>query len=528
MIRLFAQDNMAVDQIDFARATGRPRAPRPDAAPPIPLAGPAVAAFLGRTERGPTNEPVEIRGVDDYRRVFGGHCGFSFLPQAVEHFFLNGGTVAVVVRLANRASHASIEIGAGEGALRLKARRPGSRETLRVSIDYDGVEQEGERFNLVVQRLGRPGSRLIEDQELFPAVSVARDDPRFVVDVLQQSELVSLVGPLPSVRPDATVAKHPGDAIPYLDFPRSGTDGEELTDYDIVGSNREGTGLFALDRVPRIDILCIPSPPGRDVGTTTFVAAERYCEGRRALLVWDPPWAWRTPDAALLAARAAGLTSPNALTYFPRLRPRAELVRFPFGLPACGAIAGLLAAETARGLPRGDEPRLAAALTAMTEIDSKQAERLHRFGVNTLCRGPGGNIRLRGNVCLERRHTVDDEWQRLDTRRLSLFVLGSIERAAHWVPARLGAGAAGDGAEARLEEQVSRFLAGLHAEGVLAGERADQSYFVRVRRTADVVILRFGFAVLRPRRFEVYEIRYGSGGASTRAVPPLDDALTAL
>ncbi len=523
MIRLFAQGNMAVDQIDIAHAAPRPRA-RLDAAPPIPLAGSAVVAFLGRAERGPTNEPLEIRSVDDYRRVFGGHCGFSFLPQVLEHFFLNGGKVAVVVRLANRASHASIEVPAGGGVLRLRARRPGSRETLRVSIDYDGVEQDSERFNLVVQRLGRrPGSRLIEDQELFPAVSTARDDPRFVVDVLQQSELVSLVGPLPSERPEPTVAKHPGEAIPYLDFPRSGTDGEELTDYDIVGSNREGTGLFALDRVPRIDIVCIPSPPGRDVGTTTFVAAERYCERRRALLVWDPPWAWRTPDAALLAARAAGLTSPNVLTYFPRLRPRAELVRFPFGLPACGAVAGLLAAETELGFRGEGEPRLAAALTAMTELDLKQAERLHRFGVNTLCRGPGGNIRLRGNVCLERRHTVDDEWQRLDTRRLSLFVLGSIERATHWVPQKLGAGT-----EVRLGEQVSRFLAALHAEGILAGERADQSFFVRVRRTADVIVLRLGFAVLRARRFEVYEIRYGSGGMTTRAIPPLDDAQAAL
>src|SRR5690606_20535734 len=192
-----------------------------------------------------------------------------------------------------------------------------------------------ERFNLVVQRLSRPGSPVIEDQELFQNVSLAGGDARYVVDALKDSALVLVVGPLPSQRPDATRAAHPGEAIPYLDMSRAGSDGDALTDYDVVGSREEGTGLFALDRVERVDLLCIPPAPGCDVGMTAFVAASGYCTRRRALLIWDPPWSWQTSGDALRGIRATGLASGNALAYFPRIRPRAEFARYPAGIPAC-------------------------------------------------------------------------------------------------------------------------------------------------------------------------------------------------
>lgn len=516
---------MAVD-IDFAPATVRAD-PRRESPSPIPVVAPTVAAFLGRAERGPVNEPVAIASTDEYRKVFGGHCDYSFLPYAVQHYFLNGGTNAIVVRLANGARCAELELPAGDGALRLKARHPGSAEHLRASVDYDGVERDGQRFNLVVQRVSRPGSSLVEDQEIFRSVSMASEDARFVVDALMDSKLVSLMGPLPRCRPEATSAKHPGQPIPYVACTRAGTDGGELTDYDIVGSNREGTGLFALDRVPRVDFLCLPPPVGRDLGTTTFVAAERYSERRRALLIWDPPWAWRTADAALLGMRAAGLTSPSTLTYFPRVRPRADLARFPHGMPACGAVAGLLAAEAAEGAwPRGVNVPLSASLMLCAETGPKEAGRLHRFGINTLSRGPGGNVRLHGRVCLEPTRTVPPAWQQLDTRRFVLFVLGSIERGTRWVTR----GPIDAAACARLVAQVRDFLAELHARGAFRGGRPEQAYYLRVTRrrsgTDGAVTLRFGFAALEPGHFEVYEIDYSPGSARTRAVAPLEGGLS--
>jgi hypothetical protein len=283
---------------------------------------------------------------------------------------------------------------------------------------------------LVVQRLSRPGSKLVDDQELFPALSLDPTDRNYIAAALRTSELVRLTGPVPSCRPDATRARHPGDAIPYLETRVAGSDGEELTDYDIIGSNDEGTGLFALDRCPRVDLLCIPSPPGRDLGSTTFLAATRYCERRRGLLVWDPPWSWLSPDAAILSVRSTEQTSQNAVTYFPRVQPKAERARYPSGMPACGVVAGILAAADKHGvwhrMPLSDSG-LKGNLGPLVDLAAKQVAVLNRVGVNTLVRAHAGSAALIGNVSFAGAKAVSGLWQRLDTKRTALFIV-----RCHW------------------------------------------------------------------------------------------------
>lgn len=172
---------MASEPVDFGSA---PVVKQGSGADVIPIVADTIVAFIGRTERGPLNEPVAVRSFDEFTRIFGGHCAFSFVSLAVQHFFWHGGESAVIVRVANRATRAAIEIPAGREKLRLQARQPGSREHLRVSVDYDRVERSPDKFNLVIQRLARPGSQLVEDQELFERLSMDPTDERFIVDVL--------------------------------------------------------------------------------------------------------------------------------------------------------------------------------------------------------------------------------------------------------------------------------------------------------------------------------------------------------
>ena len=388
---------MASEPLD---SSSGPDAPK-DGGKVIPIVAPTVVAFIGRTERGPLNEPVRIKGFDEFTRIFGGPTAFSFVSLAVQHFFSHGGENAVVVRVANRATRAMLELPAGREILRLQARQPGSREHLRVSVDYDRVERTPDKFNLIIQRVPRAGSQLVDDQEVFDGLSMDPTDERFIVDALQESELVRLVGPLPSYRPTATRAPSPGQPIPYITVRQAGSDGEELTDYDIIGSNAEGTGLFALDRCERVDLICVPSPPGRDLGSTSFLAATRYCERRCALLVWDPPWAWESADSAVLGLRASGQTSRHAVTYFPRVRPRGDLGRYGAGIPACGVVAGMLARCDLGGVWHRMPPvdtTLKAGLTPLIDIGQKQAAILQRMGVNTFIRLQPGVAALQGNV----------------------------------------------------------------------------------------------------------------------------------
>jgi hypothetical protein len=513
---------MASEPIDFSGGDH-------DGAEVIPVVAPTVVAFIGRTERGPLNEPVVVKGFEEFTRTFGGNVSFSFVPLAVQHFFWHGGESAVVVRVANRAARAALELPAGREVLRLQARQPGSREHLRVSVDYDRVERTLDKFNLVIQRVTRPGSQLVDDQEVFDGLSMDPTDERFIVDALQESDLVRLVGPLPSYRPAPTRPAHPGQPIPYISVKQPGSDGEDLTDYDIIGSNAESTGLFALDRCPRIDLICVPSPPGRDHGSTSFVAATRYCERRRALLVWDPPWSWTSADAAVLAVRASAQASRHALTYFPRVRPRGDLGRYGAGMPACGVVAGMLARCDQGGvwhrLPPADAT-LKGGLAPLTEVGQKQALSLQRLGVNTFVRLQPGVAALQGNVSFAGAAALDSLSQSLSTGRLTSFILRSIEERTRWV----FTAERPDQLVSDLEKQVWIFLSRLKERGALAGTTPDQAFFVRTSAARDpdrdgrdvAIALRIGFAPRAPNEFLSYDFRYRSSSLTTEVRPVRD------
>lgn len=59
----------------------------------------SVTAFIGRTPRGPVNEPIIINGFADYERTFGGLSSDCTVSYAVRDFYTNGGGIAIVVRL---------------------------------------------------------------------------------------------------------------------------------------------------------------------------------------------------------------------------------------------------------------------------------------------------------------------------------------------------------------------------------------------------------------------------------------------
>src|SRR5260370_10952198 len=64
----------------------------------------SIAAFVGRTPRGPTDRPVVITSFADFERTFGGDANraarglFSTYPIgfAVRDFYLNGRSVAIL------------------------------------------------------------------------------------------------------------------------------------------------------------------------------------------------------------------------------------------------------------------------------------------------------------------------------------------------------------------------------------------------------------------------------------------------
>jgi hypothetical protein len=449
------------------------------------------------------------------------------LSHAVQQYFQHGGEIAAVVRVANQATRARIDLPAQGQLLRLHSRAPGSQIVLRASVDYDGFSRpEDKRFNLVVQRLARPGSQLVEDQELFRGLSMDESGERFVVDILRGSELVQLGGPLPDFRPDATRPEHPGQPLPYIDMSRPGGDGEELSDYDIVGSNDERTGIFALDDLDRVDLINIPLlASGHDHGVTTFLAAERYCARRRATLIWDPPWAWNSVDATLIGVRNAGLASPHAMSYFPRVCVLANPERYPTGMPAGGAVAGLIAANDRadcwQALDAG-HVRLKSGLAPALTISARQGEMLQRNGINVFGNQPPHAGVLTGNVSLVGATAVSRLSQRLDSRRLLSHVLKSLEQNTRWALKAPW----GRDLERRLISQIETFLHGLFERGAFPVARPEQAYFAKLQAAIQgherELVVRIGIALNRPGEFHVYDIVHRAERSTARPAPALE------
>ena len=304
-----------------------------------------IAAFVGRALKGPVNQPVAVRSFADYTRVFGGLWQPSTLSYAVEQFFENGGRCAVIVRVVNGARPPTLTLPTGRDRLILRGVGAGSREFLRASVDYDGIEsKDHDRFNLVVQRVRTAGSEQIEDQEIFRRLCITPGADRFVADALLESRLVRVQGSVPTERPTRTPPAANGAVIGYTPSNPDGDDGGPISDYDVIGSAQTASGIFALHAAPDINLLCIPPlTREQDVGLSTLLVAGRFCRERRALLIVDPPSNWASSAAALDGMRHWPFRSEDAAMFYPRvvafdrLRGRFEL------FAPCGVAAGMIA-----------------------------------------------------------------------------------------------------------------------------------------------------------------------------------------
>jgi uncharacterized protein len=452
----------------------------PGADQPIARLPGAVTAFVGRTVRGPVNQPVLLDSFADYQQVFGGLWQPSTLSYAVEQYFENGGRQAVVVRVVNGGAPATLSLPCGGEILTLEAQSPGSRETLRVSIDYDNIgPAEEKRFNLVVQRLRAAGSEHIEDQEIFRRVSVEPDTARFVATALQESTLVRVRGPVPSRRPDRTFRAGSRHPIGYVDSNPDGDDGDPLTDYDIIGSQQRGTGLFALCGTDFVNFVCVPPlDRDRDIGPSAIVVATRLCRDLRALLIVDPPSEWSDPGQALRGMRDLALQTEDALMCFPRVLAYDRLRGRYEAFANCGAVAGTLArleeqrpwwqagpdeeillrpgTRPVRMLTDAERGRLA--IHGINPLQSLRAANPRPLPLRTLAQGAAGS--------------TDGGW--LAARRRWLQLMNSLERGTRWVLYDVR----DRNAWARIRSQAEAFLKPLADAGLFGDGPADAAFHV--------------------------------------------------
>lgn len=101
----------------------------------------SVTRFIGRTRRGPADRVTVIHGFGEYERVFGSLGGRSAMGYAVQHYFLNGGATAVIVRVHGGATASAIALGNG---VTLAVASPGAwGDRLRARVDQNTIDLAG-------------------------------------------------------------------------------------------------------------------------------------------------------------------------------------------------------------------------------------------------------------------------------------------------------------------------------------------------------------------------------------------------
>lgn len=249
----------------------------------------SVTAFVGHTRRGPLNQPVRITSFADFERRFGGLTSQSAVSYAVHQFFGNGGTVAVVVRVAaaGTGEEACVTLESTEGhsacpVLTLHAKEPGVWGSgLRVSVDYDTADPDS-TFNLRVFD-ARGGAR-----EVFTGLSMDPSHSRYVATVvgagsaLVRAEVLGDGEGRPD--PSGTVSKPFSAELPDLAVDLTVKIGEVEREFTLYDPDRDGEAPRTVTELALLlerKLRALPDAPGR----RAFAGAEVTAFGRRLQVV---------------------------------------------------------------------------------------------------------------------------------------------------------------------------------------------------------------------------------------------------
>jgi hypothetical protein len=344
---------------------------------------------------------------------------------------------------------------------------------------------------------------------------------------LLDSRLVRVQGGVPGERPLRTPAAATGAVIGYTPSNPDGDDGGPITDYDVIGSAQRGTGIFALNAAPDINLLCIPPlTRDHDVGLSTLLVAGRFCRERRTMLIVDPPSSWASSAAALDGMRHWPFRSEDAAMFFPRVVAFDRLRgRFEMFAP-CGVAAGMIARCDENwpvwAAAEGDDAILRPGLRPAWTVQNADRARLVNAGINLL-----QSVRIAPKFAASPRTLASgsaavSDWRYLSARRLALFVLTCVERGTRWMLFERNAQPTWTMARA----QVEAFLDSLYAEGAFIGRSGEPSYFVvcdeRINTEetmrAGKVNLAFGFAATKPGEYHAFIVTHQPSGSRAKEI----------
>jgi phage tail sheath protein FI len=435
-----------------------------------------VAAFVGRTRRGPVGVPVRVESWNDVLYVAGPPDGTADTPYALRGFFDNGGHTAWLVRVAGASATASAlwtvgELrdggwapdapargGFGYARYRIEATSPGAwANQTRVTIRFRASSPAGPPT--VGVRVSAPGE---------PVESFAGVPPAQVAERLAGSRLVRLVADGPPVPPGATAPTGPLSAEWEIVL-GGGTD---------VPPGRDGY-LRAIDaqaELPEPALVALPDLD-RPLWTEVVPALLRTIAPLHdRLAVLDLPSGLPFDAASDLVRDLTGSADDTLLAaaavYYPRLvsgQPGGQPTRT---VPASGHVLGLVARlDAERGAHH--TPANAVLLDAVDldpQLTEAQQVRLFEAGVNLLRCTPGHGLKVWGGRTL----ATGPGTRFVAHRRLVHRLVRAIRRVANPLVFDV------NGPELRLTlvRGITSVLLEAFRSGALAGSRPEQAFAV--------------------------------------------------
>ena len=511
--------------------------------------GTSTTAFVGIFRKGPVNKAVRITSWGQFVEKFGGLWTQSEASFAIEHYFLNGGSVAYVVRTvwadsatpANNAKEATkAGFGPNTALLSITAKSEGTWG----NEVYFGIFKDGGAgtFDLLIREYD--GTRVV-NEEVFSGLSLLVGNARYFETVVNgSSQLVKLARKSSASAinlPATTDITDPADSTnqitpsslvelmqaKLLDKLAGGKDGVLPTStawkteaaLALRGNASKREGMYALDGIApdTFSLMCVPV-------TSLMTATEAQSIVSEAKNLCKRHYSFLLLGAGKGVARTAISKwftdlGPNDREYSAGLYPRVvtsdpESATGVRSQDPCGIMAGLIArTDATRGFfksPAGTEAGFVGGQLEDSLSDLDQ-EPLNRAGINCLREFPVIGAVGWGARTLAGADALAHQYKYIAVARTALVLEASLRTGLQWAVFEPN----DEVLHGNIRLTVDSFMKTLHRQGAFQGRSARDAYFVKcdsdTTTQADIdqgiVNIIVGFAPLKPAEFVMVKIK---------------------
>lgn len=536
--------------------------------------GTSTAGFIGFAEKGNTvGAPSLVTNFKSFTRQFGGflseftHGEYRYLANAVEQYFINGGTKCYVSRVVpSDAKKAEVKAGifqaqaANEGkwgnriqismntVTKRKLQLIASNQSGYVAKSVDGfkegdlVEVDGEynkirtiydnsvtfekEFTKDVVDTGIIPKTVLylvtadisirynDEVENYTEISFNTASPNYISSKLAVSELVKIqVEQMEEIgNPiEAILGKEMTSGMICLEGGFDGTM-EKVNPATFIGVDDgpgKRTGIQSFLENTLVSMMAIPGVTDPEV----IVSLVAHCENLKSrIAVFDmPKEMYKTQD--LIEYRGI-IDSTYAAMYHPWIQVFDRSSNKSDYIPPSGAVLGIYSrTDTNRGVHKAPANEIVFCTGLKVNYTKGEQDVLNPEGVNLIRAIPGQGIRVWG----ARTASSNTAFKYVNVRRLFIYVEESIKANTNWVVFEPNDPTLWQ----RVGLTISSFLDGMWRTGMLTGGSPSEAYFVEIGPTTmtkdDIMngrlICNVGIAPSRPAEFVIFRVTHHTAEA---------------